>query len=917
MQSSAIDTLASFGGYVQWSDNKLFWALTDVRRNCRISGEYASNEKSPFAIRVAGLHHIFQRLPGYKKLLPYFHFRETLFTLSKMQRSWSLNSKLTWNGNPELKRKVNADIVFRRSGAGNLIEGKFYLLAENSTFPGKISLLIDEKKIKLKTFAIENVIIAQGEVEKRKSGAVQGQVVFPNTVVADLARILFRESRGAEKGTLYGAIGFSGTKDNPAISAKVDLEDMTFHGIGKYAGTLQCQVSDKILVLNQFDLNRNGEKLIRSFGVYNLADQTMDFKFKGEKIDVNSTLMALFNKENFLTGTADVDLTYSGSAGNPCICGTVDITNGRFTRFSFDRLLFNLVDKETFAESDSLVCRDLSCSAIRIGDFSFIRNGEFQLKGRGVLPLKREYPIDLNFHGEGNLLAILPEFTNFFKETKSEGNWSFHLRGLPGNVRLVDTEINLQNGYLRLRDVAPEIKDIALSLQLEPGGFIHVANLSGRIRRRIFKFINQRVPENPPNKKFRPFEIPFLDLNLGIFSIETSPKGIPLHIPGLMEKGEFGQFIFLGKNSSEKFFVAGPAWQPYVRGKLILQNANFTFPFIFDEKAKNSGNNPVVRVLRSIDWDVLALTGKDLHYQRQIPSGLDNVYLDLIVDAGVGELNFKGIIRDNTFGVTGLMESSRGNVEYLNLNFQIVKAGVEFDMEPPDKNGVAFDKSTLLPIVYGEARTAVIDSTGFPYYIYLTLLTRDRETGQTQKRGRLGEMVFQLSSENQQLGGTEGEILASLGYSTDKIKKMATDLIGISADNLLFRPLFRPFERELERRLGLDMVRFSSRFTRNLIEMNVSDERNYQLNSKLFLLRSTKVMIGKYFLNQIFLTYSGQLEAGLDYRYQHEGFGLSHKFGLEYRISPSLLLQMEYDYNSLLLYRREDKRILLRHSFPF
>ena len=133
----------------------------------------------------------------------------------------------------------------------------------------------------------------------------------------------------------------------------------------------------------------------------------------------------------------------------------------------------------------------------------------------------------------------------------------------------------------------------------------------------------------------------------------------------------------------------------------------------------------------------------------------------------------------------------------------------------------------------------------------------------------------------------------------------------------MFRPLFRPFERRLEQTLGLDVVRFSSRFTRNLIEMNVSEERNFMIDSKLFLLRSTKLMVGKYLANQLFLMYSGQLEAGLDYRYQHEGFGLSHKIGLEYRINPSLLLQMEYDYNSLMLLRREDKRILLRHSFPF
>ncbi len=113
------------------------------------------------------------------------------------------------------------------------------------------------------------------------------------------------------------------------------------------------------------------------------------------------------------------------------------------------------------------------------------------------------------------------------------------------------------------------------------------------------------------------------------------------------------------------------------------------------------------------------------------------------------------------------------------------------------------------------------------------------------------------------------------------------------------------------------MVRFSSRFTRNLIEMNLKEERNFQFDSKLFLLRSTKLMIGKYLAERLFLMYTGQLEAGLDYRYQQEGFGFRHTLGLEYRINTSLLLQMEYDYNSLLLWQKEDKKILLRYSFPF
>ncbi len=918
IKSQSDDTLAIFRGFYRLRNSRLSWAFNDFRKKCSITGEYDfSGNKGLPKFRIVGLNHIVQHLPEYKKLLPFFHFRESEFVVRKKKESWIVNANLLWNGNPDLPREVDGTLVIHKKRSRWMVDGKFKLTAESVTYPGEFVVAIGKKSIDMSTFSIDNLLIAELEVGKGAVKELTGQVIFPNTQAADLARVIFRETKGIENGLIYGTVGFSGSLKNPAIAGKFDLSGMTFHGIGDYSGTVQFQLADKLFLLNQFDLNRNEKKLVRTRGTYNLEKKLLDFSFQGEDIDVNSTLTALFNKQNLLTGRADVDLKLSGDSGNPCVCGTIDIANGRFTRFYFDRLVFTLVDEKTFADADSTNKFDLSYPAVRLGNFSFMRNGEFQISGKGLIPIKRENPIDLDFQGKGNLLSILPEFSPFFKETKSEGVWTLHLHGLPGNVRLLGSRIELQNGYLRLGSVAPEIKEISLSLELESDGFIHVKNLSGKIRRREFVFRNQRLPSEPINDKFKPFEIPFLGLNLGIFTIETSPKGIPLHIPGLMEKGEYGQFIFLGKNKNEKFFIAGPAWQPYVRGKLILQNTNFTFPFIFDENAKKAADNLVVRVLRSIYWDVLALTGKDLHYQRQIPSGLDNVYLDLIIDAGVGGLQFTGRIEDNTLGVTGLLESSRGNVEYLNLNFQIVKAGAEFDMESPAEGSVKLDRSLLLPIVYGEARTTVIDSTGFPYYIYLTLLTRDRETGQTQKRGRLSEMVFQLSSENQQLGGTEGEILASLGYSTEKIKEMATDLIGISADNLLFRPLFRPFERELERRLGLDMVRFSSRFTRNLIEMNVNDERNFQVDSKLFLLRSTKVMIGKYLLNQIFLTYSGQLEAGLDYRYQHEGFGLSHKFGLEYRISPSLLLQMEYDYNSLLLYRREDKRILLRHSFPF
>jgi hypothetical protein len=65
------------------------------------------------------------------------------------------------------------------------------------------------------------------------------------------------------------------------------------------------------------------------------------------------------------------------------------------------------------------------------------------------------------------------------------------------------------------------------------------------------------------------------------------------------------------------------------------------------------------------------------------------------------------------------------------------------------------------------------------------------------------------------------------------------------------------------------------------------------------------------------MTYSGQVESDIRYYYQAHGLGLRHALTLEYTIRPDLYLGMEYTYyNQLLIDRREDKRVWIRHTFP-
>ena len=75
--------------------------------------------------------------------------------------------------------------------------------------------------------------------------------------------------------------------------------------------------------------------------------------------------------------------------------------------------------------------------------------------------------------------------------------------------------------------------------------------------------------------------------------------------------------------------------------------------------------------------------------------------------------------------------------------------------------------------------------------------------------------------------------------------------------------------------------------------------------------------MGKYLLNDLFLTYTGEVETGFRYEPHQQRLGFRHTLGLEYRISPDLILEMVYDYDSLLLWQKTDRKILLRHTFPF
>lgn len=905
-----------FNGGFAVLDHQLSLWLTSPTHLAHLEGRLGFSEKgTAYGIKLVDGHRVLNAFPEMKLFAKLLTCDHIVLQMDGDGRNWSLQSDWFWlteSKMPYRSAKLQATIAAK--GSQRSVDANFQVLSDQKSFHGSLGLLQTPEYFTIRNLTIDNLIRGSGSIAWREDQKLAAKVTLSHASLADLSSLLLGHHAGISQGSLDGRIELGGTISRPQLLGELQLEDGIINGIGLYDAAVQFQLANRIWLIPEFILTRNAVPIANGQGRYELSSNELTLDLAGNDIDIDALVTTIFNKPRLISGRGTAMVKVRGDIRTPELSGNIEIKNGKLGPFAFDRMFLDLGSRRrSVITATSHLSPD---DRLLIERFLITRVGQFEIRGQGEVPYAANQPMNIELSGSGNILSLLPELTSFFQETASDGRWSAHLGGRPNDVVISSGQLTLNNGYLRLNDVAREIKNIAVELQLEQDGFLNVKFITGTIKGRSFRFCNQRSSATAGGPELEPFQIPELGLNFGIWTVATTPKGVPLRIPGLMEKGEIGEFAFSGKRPSEPFFIAGPFYRPVVRGKIRLNHVNFTFPFLV-ESTNDSTTSPVVVVLKSIDWDVDTEVGKDLHYQRQVPSGVDNVYVDLIVDPTVGGLQFRGVIDENNFSVVGILESSRGSVEYLDLNFQVVKAGVEFDMGRSHTSEVEFDRSTLLPIIYGEARTTVTDSTGFPYYIYLTLLTVDKNTGQKLKKGRLGDVVFELSSDNPNLGNTEGELLASLGYSPTNIPRLATNLIGISADNLIFRPLFRPFERQLERTLKLDMVRFSSRFTRNLIEMNLRDERNFEINSKLFLLRSSKVMVGKYLADRLFLMYTGQLEAGMDYRYQHEGFGFRHTLGFEYRINPNLLLQMEYDYNSLLLWQKEDKKITLRHSFPF
>ena len=688
-------------------------------------------------------------------------------------------------------------------------------------------------------------------------------------------------------GQVSGRVAFGGTIADPLWDFQLTLSDGALYQRGTYEGAFNGRLDMSGLSTLSGDLNRNDIPILK-VSVDRSHPDSLQGRIYGDNLFLGKDQIRLTRSGESVQGDARFDLRVSGRPRSPIIAGEVQIRDGRLAGIQFHNLIAQITDTPDSAGNRFLV----------IDSAELTRLDGFKLNLNGQIPHADNQDADLDVLADGNLLGLLTDLTKVVGKAQSQGSMDLRIGGRPGAWVLGEGNIQLDSGTLDMEVFIDKLDKLKGHLAFDPETrFVHIDSLLGTVEKRAVSFSNI-----PSQNGYAPLVFESAGLSLGVIRIHTDPEGIPVVIPGLMESGEAGNMQLANGETTEPFVIAGPVSNPLLSGTLRLSDFRFTYPVL----DMDAGQNPsaILAGLAKINWQVRVEPQNDVHYIRNIESPVGNIYLDLQLRDRFGGLNFSGIEDEDNLQVWGNLVSTEGTLEALDHYFR------------PEQITFDFPRGMENPILSGRASTTVIDSVGLGSTVWL-ILSNLNESTPSEGGDYLDQISLHFETDNPNLGRNEADLLAALGYSGAQMMDRAYDAIGLQVENLVFRPLFRPIEKQIRRRLGLDVVRVSSMFSRNLLQIRDQDTETFELDPK-WLLRSTRLTLGKYVAPGFFLTYTGQVQNDMGVQYQLHGLGFRHALSLEYSLRPDLFLEMEYTYDSQLLSdRREDKKIWLRHIFPF
>jgi hypothetical protein len=763
----------------------------------------------------------------------------------------------------------------------------------------RLRFSLDQRRLQLRELSLNDQARMFGVMEMTNQRRLNGQLVFSQMDTRWFGEFLWPSLvQNQVEGLISGRLELSGTLSRPQALGEVQWSHGRLAGLDGLSWHLPLELSAGTLNLGPSLLRRRGHRLMSLGGKVN-GEGIISLQAWGEQVEAGALAQLFQQTSEEVGGRLDFQCRLWGPVRSPIFEGQLRWSPGHLRMVSFD---------------DFQVCLRGEGGQLKIERFSMMEQDRSRMSATGSVPYGflgqpgkagQEGELDLSIGIQGDVLSLLPSVTSVVEEASGVGEVSFRLGGTPGSLVLGSGLLRFREGWIRPAIFVEELKNFNGWIEIDENDhFLEIKEFTGTVDDGQIELANFRELEH---RGLEPLQVPGLGLNLGILGLRTGEDGIAVNVPGLMVGGEMGRIRLSGTDLQEPLILAGPLEAPRVLGMLGLNHLDFTYP------PSSSAEGAQLDFLAGVHWDLTVLALKDVWYEKD--------FANLRVKDTQSRLHFTGSGEEGTLRVEGRAEADRGEVTYLDRQFQVVKLDLEFE---------GHKKSSLRgydnrPLVSGQFETTVYsESTGVATDIFITLYAIDPETGERTLRGTWGDFKLELSSSDPS-DDTEEKILAKLGYTedyADKALQLIQVTLGPKLESRFIRPVLMPVERSIERVLGIDVVRFQAGLARNLLIQDESPPGVERSLSRRLLFPRSSLLIGKYLTDNCFLSYLGQFRTRTD-EFLDDRLGICHRFGLEFRLRGSTNLDFEYDYVRDLTEGDKkvrisiDKRIQLTHRFPF
>jgi len=571
-----------------------------------------------------------------------------------------------------------------------------------------------------------------------------------------------------------------------------------------------------------------------------------------------------------------------GTIDSPTFDCRVESESGEFLGVPFDRFLA----RATGASGD-----------ISLDQLTLDRVGSYRVRATGRAPLGAVFDPDGPAEGELTLeveddpIALIGAMTGVLDEAAGDGRMMLHFVGDRESFSLVRGDVDARASRVRGTGVFDELTDVVVSASIVDGvlaeGWVTAA-VDGRrieVASRRSMLIDGRLLE--------PLEVGGVDV--GILAVTTDERGVEVSIPGLMEQGDVGRAAASGHGDIGELLVAGPAEHPLLWGDIAFSDMSFTYPFSSSNGSPLSGD-----FFSRAEWSLRLTAGRNLWYRRPDAS--------LKIDRGTG-FDFAGVPEDHTFCVAGRATSSRGTITYLNADFDVRTAFIDFPSfcEPPrfyiEGTTRTNDGTEItLSVVAAEQAGAALAGTGTPFDESTVLLRSDAPEDVTR------EDVLERLTYGSNRESLEEEDIATLE------RRRAIEVVASQVGVMVVRPLFSPVEGRMKRTLGLDLVRIDVDFVEHFLYQ--IDQWRAQEGAERYqpFLADSRLTLGKYFAHDWLLSYEASAEA-YEASVGRQSIGAQHEFGIEYEVSRNTSLSLKAVYDPTL--SGWDRRISIENRFWF